>query len=405
MQRTGYINAVIPYIERHLGEELNPQTIAGRHFVSLSRLYRDFCAHTGHSIKEYIRKRRISNACEKIKCSDMPLSVIADESGCQTVQAFHKQFKSVVGLTPLAYRGSDAYYCFYPFSPGEISVAVKVSAESIPECTTTRFYDSRLVGIEDRAIASLGEINGRVFGRNGKQTGNRFCYEIMLPVRVLAPGIPISYATCTVNYNEREIDGGWNYLYNTWLPASMFEQTSDAYFEEYLFRNGKPHRLKLYLPVKKRGTVRHITISRFPERAFLVARESGKDAERRASEIVMSFARQRFPLIAGSARRFYVCRYDDICECGVECPPGLVLPAGSGVAVLCLPPGRYAVLSDDCLGDTSVGVAKIDSWLKSNAISCENGPVFAVYETVSGLFDPENIRLSLQKQLEIDRNG
>ena len=79
-----YINAVLPYIEGNLYEELNPENIADRHFISRSQLYRDFYACTGHSVKEYIRKRRISNACEKIKCSDMPLSIIADESGCQT---------------------------------------------------------------------------------------------------------------------------------------------------------------------------------------------------------------------------------------------------------------------------------------------------------------------------------
>ena len=79
-----YISTVLPYIERHLTEDLNPENIADRHFISRSQLYRGFYACTGHSVKEYIRKRRISNACEKIKCSDMPLSIIADESGLQT---------------------------------------------------------------------------------------------------------------------------------------------------------------------------------------------------------------------------------------------------------------------------------------------------------------------------------
>jgi len=174
-----YINAVLPYIERHLADELNPENIAGRHFVSRSQLYRDFYACTGHSVKEYIRKRRISNACEKIKCSDMPLSIIADGSGCQTQQAFHKLFKSIVGMTPLEYQQGDTYFYFYPFTINEISLAVKVGTETIPKCATTRFYDSCLTGIEDRAIASLGEIKSRVFGRNGKQIGSQLCYEIM----------------------------------------------------------------------------------------------------------------------------------------------------------------------------------------------------------------------------------
>ena len=179
MNNSNYINDVLEYIEKCLSDDMNPETIAGQHFVSLSRLYRDFYAYTGHSVKEYIRKRRISNACEKIKYSDMPLAIIADESGYHTQQAFHKQFKSIVGMTPLAYQQGGSYFYFYPFKVNEISLAVKVGAETIPECIVTRFYDPVLSDIEDKAIAALGGIKGRVFGRNGKQIGSKFCYEIM----------------------------------------------------------------------------------------------------------------------------------------------------------------------------------------------------------------------------------
>ena len=145
-----YIQPVLSYIEHNLITELNPENIAGQHFISVSQLYRDFYACTGHSVKEYIRKRRISNACEKIKCSDMPLAIVAEESGYHTQQAFHKQFKSIVGMTPLEYQQGDTYFYFYPFTINEISLAVKVGTETIPECTTARFYDSCLIGIEDK---------------------------------------------------------------------------------------------------------------------------------------------------------------------------------------------------------------------------------------------------------------
>ena len=131
-EKQRYLQAVLAYIEAHINEELTPEGIAGRHFLSLSRLYRDFNAYTGHSVKAYIRQRRISNACVKVKCSDLPLAVIADESGCQTQQAFHKLFKSIVGRTPLEYRQGDTHFFFYPFAMGGISLAVKVGTESIP---------------------------------------------------------------------------------------------------------------------------------------------------------------------------------------------------------------------------------------------------------------------------------
>ena len=398
-----YINAVLPYVERHLTDDLNPETIAERHFISRSQLYRDFYACTGHSVKEYIRKRRISNACERIKCSDMPLSIIADESGCGTQQAFHKLFKSIVGMTPLEYNRGDTFFYFYPFAINEISLAVKVGTETIPECATTRFYDSCLIGIEDRAIASLGEIKGRVFGRNGKQIGSQFCYEVM--TEQPGAGKTDLYATCVVNYNEPEINDGWNYLYNIWLSASMFEESGDGYFEEYIFGNGKPRKLKLYLPVKKRKAEQHIMIAPVPEMTFVIAQGQGYNAERKASEKVMAFLQEHHPLLIRNAQRFYVSAYDDICECGVECGDGFKLPSNNGLEIKRFPAGQYAVLPDDRLGDMHMGAAKMDLWLQNNSIAHENEPVFAVYETLNGKYDNENVRMKIYKRLKFDTNG
>ncbi|MEN6314771.1 MAG: helix-turn-helix domain-containing protein [Clostridiaceae bacterium] len=421
IDRFRYIDAVLPYIEKHLSDELNPENIAKRYFVSLSQLYRDFYACTGHSVKEYIRKRRISNACEKIKSLELPLAIIADESGLQTQQAFNKLFKSVVGMTPMEYRQGDTYFYFYPFDMSEISLAVKVGTEFIPECKTTRFYDSCLIGIENKAIISLGQIAGRVFGRNGKQTGSQFCYEVMTEQAGNTAGVGKTdlYATCVVNYNESAINDGWNYLYNTWLSASMFEESGNAYFEEYIFQNGSPgrmgeqqakvatspHKLKLYLPVKKRKKEQHISISFTSEMVFVIARERGYNAERKASEKVMTYLREYHPLIIRTAQKFYVCAYDNVCECGIECGSGFKLPNNSGLEIMRIPAGRYAVLPDDRLGDISMGAARIDLWLQNNSIAHENEPVFALYETLDGKYDNEHIRMRLYKRLKNDKNG
>lgn len=409
LDKLRYIRDVLPYIEKHLAEELGPERIASRHFVSTSQLYRDFYACTGHSVKEYIRKRRISNACEKIKSSDLPLVIIAGESGYGTQQAFNKLFKSVVGMTPMEYRQGDTYFYFYPFDMSEISLAVKVGTEFIPECKITRFYDSCLIGIEDKAIGSLGQIAGRVFGRNGKQIGNQFCYEVTTEQAGNTAGVGKTdlYATCVVNYNEPEINDGWNYLYNTWLAASMFEESGNAYFEEYIFQSGSkggsclPAKLKLYLPVKKRKKEQHIAITFISEMSFVIARESGYNAERKASEKVMAYLQEHHPLLIRNAQKFYVCAYDNICECGIECGDGFKLPNDSGLEIMRIPAGRYAALPDDRLGDIRMAAAKIDLWLMNNAISHENTPAFAVYETSNGKYDSENIRMKLYKQLKI----
>ncbi|MCL2433545.1 MAG: GyrI-like domain-containing protein, partial [Clostridia bacterium] len=278
--------------------------------------------------------------------------------------------------------------------------SVKVNTEAIPAWETTCYYDSRLIGIEDRAITSLGEVKGRIFGRNGKQKGNRFCY--MLMTETDGPAATGLYATCTVNYNEDEINRGWNYLYNIWLSASMFEEAAGDYFEEYLIQNGQPRRLKLYLPVQKRRAGQHIMIATESEMHFITAQEQGPGAERWASKRLMAFLQERHPLMIRNARRFYVCFDDNLCTCGMECGGSFKLPENSGLQITRTTPGRYALLPYVRLGDLSVGREKINSWLYMNNIAHENTPVFAVYETLDGRYDTESISMRLYKLLRAD---
>jgi hypothetical protein len=59
----------------------------------------------------------------------------------------------------------------------------------------------------------------------------------------------------------------------------MFEYTGKPYFEEYILRNGKPTKLKLYLPIKKRNTETKINVIKNPGLRFITAKAEGFDAE------------------------------------------------------------------------------------------------------------------------------
>jgi AraC-like DNA-binding protein/DNA gyrase inhibitor GyrI len=430
-------SSVIDAIENDLSSEINLETLAKRHFISLRQLHRDFYSLTGHSVGEYIRLRRISNACAKIKASTLSLDVIAGESGYETQQAFHKQFKNVVGLTPLAYKKSDCYFCFYPMTKEETPVVVRVGEEKIPPLDVTRYYDTQLIGIEDRALASLGsktrcinewtdkdkvnvlrkddqpneglidrniKLNGRIFGRHGKQNGSRFCYEVLMSCQ--GEGRSVLCATTTVPYIEETINNAWNYLYNSWLPGSMFEQADEGYFEEYFFHREKnlgdrtTHKIKLYLPIVKRRDAQHIVISERKESSYIIAKECGEDAERRASERVLLFLRKHYPLLLHNARQFYVQEEGGLYACGVACPSGLLLPQGSCLEMKILPAGRYAVLSGGCLGDTVVGEVKMRAWLKNNSISYTDEPMFAIYESQNGRLDEESVTMTLMQLMD-----
>ena len=93
------------------------------------------------------------------------------------------------------------------------------------------------------------------------------------------------------------------------------------------------------------------------------------------------------------------------CVCGVECGDNLKLPDDNNLEIFHISSGNYSVLPDDCFGDISIGRSKMELWLQNNSIAHENTPVFAVYETLDGKFDNDNIRLKLYKKLKNDKNG
>ena len=72
-----YMHNLFRYIENNISADLDTALLSSVGFVSRDKLYHDFYNISGHSVKEYVRKRRLSNALALIKTSDMGLTNIA----------------------------------------------------------------------------------------------------------------------------------------------------------------------------------------------------------------------------------------------------------------------------------------------------------------------------------------
>lgn len=435
-KRFDYLNKITDYIERHMNDEIDLKAVAGEGAVSLMQLYRDFYAYTGHSVKEYIRKRRLSNACAMIKHTGAPLVDIALSNGYETQQAFNKHFKNVLGVTPVEYKNGGTHFFFYPQGRENISLPVRVETEAIPEAVVCKYYSAQLKGIENRAVSvlmdvierhgapSCGEV--RLFGREGGQRRHAFCYELLF-----SPGENIGawqeilyksgfhevsasgrtegvFASCTVRNSEQAIADGWDYLYNSWLNNSMFEPDDRGYFEEYCLRGRMPVKLKLFLPVRRKTNYRTVTVGEMPERTFVVARRTGPDAERVASEYVISFLKERYPSIINEAVRFYIACSGDECECGVELgndASDISLPASGGVGIVRYPGCMYARLDDNCCADAGLHVSELERWLAQNGLSYGRQKIFTVYEAENGSFETADIKMTVFAPVKIVKKG
>lgn len=307
MESKLYLQKVINKIEKNITKKISIEQLSSECYISPRQLYRDFYSLTGHTINEYIRKRRLSKALSLLKHSNMSITDIAYSCGYSSHQALCKAVKSTVFFTPNEYRNCDDTY-YFPLCDEKQIRKISVENKTIPKMISIKYYYSQLLDIENRAIYYLQSVlptyNGKLFGRNGHQQGNKFYYELFIEYDekhinkidksdfkelTILSSYKAVFAQTAVNNIMQDINEAWDFLYGHWLKNSMFEIDNIPYFEEYIVKNNKIKQLVLHIPVKPRENFRKINIQYFEERLFITASQKGINAEKSASNIVVDF--------------------------------------------------------------------------------------------------------------------
>jgi len=383
-------------LEHNIAENLSVEHLAGAAPLSRSQLYRDFYSVTGHTVSEYIRRRRLSNALTLIKTSQLPLVDIACQCGFSSQQALNRAVRQAVGMTPLAYKNSEAWYFFPPYT-GSALFQVSVKQESIPSTQCLRYYDSRLLGLENRALdwllASRPGYRGRIFGRNGAQKGSKLCYELYIESDDAdQPAVTGLFAQTTCPNTEDKINAAWDYLYLTWLAGSMFGRSGQPYFEEYLFKNGRPAKLRLFLPLQKRADAANITLETDPALRFVVA---AAKTEKAAAGAVMKFLKERHPHIVQGASEFYLQQNAEGYTCGIAVDESVT------EHTLTPGPGHYLVLHSAVMGEYDGLCRHLLTFAGNNGMQARREGCFAVYDAQGGY---ENLGMKVYCRVKLTRD-
>lgn len=102
------ISESITYIESRLPDNPNIDELAGQIFFSKTHYQRLFHAIVGEPVMEYIKKRRLEQACQALCQSETAVLDIALEHGYASHEGFTRAFKAVYGITPTQYRKKHA---------------------------------------------------------------------------------------------------------------------------------------------------------------------------------------------------------------------------------------------------------------------------------------------------------
>lgn len=407
--KLSYTRALIEYVEEHLSEDINAESLARAGFVSRAKLYRDFYNIAGHSIKEYVRKRRLSNALALVKRSDFPLADIAYLCGYSSQQEFHRLVQRKLHMTPMEYRKSDRFY-YFPPCRGTGVFDVSVERVTVPGLSCFYFYAAKLKDIENCAMKAFFDrmpgYTGRIFGRNGKQRGNKFCYELYVPAEegwaeqlegIFEAGRQINshtglFAMTIVKNQEGLINAAWEYLDKTWLTHSMYQYGEGGYFEEYLFRDGKTCKLRLYLPVMPKKEYPRIRLAALEQQVVMTAEAKGSNAEQRAANAVLEYVANYDFHVLKDINRFYARQLPDGFVYGIF-TEGLAACQEEGtVKRKEIPQGIYILLEGETAGGYDIFKEIITSFAAENSLRIDEREIFGVYHTEYGFRNP---RLSL----------
>lgn len=109
-ERIKIIIAAIDYIESHLHEKPDLETIAGALHYSKYHLHRMFTDMVGFTIQSYTLRRRLTEAAKLLVFSDQSILEIALASGYESQQSFTDSFRAMYKKAPNQYREEAAFY-------------------------------------------------------------------------------------------------------------------------------------------------------------------------------------------------------------------------------------------------------------------------------------------------------
>ncbi|WP_079914340.1 helix-turn-helix domain-containing protein [Paenibacillus sp. 32352] len=314
------VQRAIDYIEERLDQELDLTCIAEEAYLSVAQLYRVFYALTGHPVKDYIRKRRISVAAHQLRNTDRTVEELAWESGFESYHSFAKVFKKIVGLTPASYRKAELFFSFEPIRlHDQISYTEdREQTERFPDVKVIRLLPGKMYsylhiadheeGMENEAFRIVGRLLSthevtrdvksklRIFGHNVELTGKgqprKYGYKVLIAdtadqtMEDAFTGEPFAGGLYAVRRIPaacpKTVQDAWDRLLSEWLPKSTFDIGTHQYIEEFIAYNDKVTRMNLYLPVQRKLHPEPIEIVELGEIKAFFCRGDGAEAQKAA---------------------------------------------------------------------------------------------------------------------------
>ncbi|ERJ13226.1 AraC family transcriptional regulator [Haloplasma contractile] len=288
------IQKSIHYIENRLDQSLDLKQVSKEAYMSIANFYRLFFSLVGHTVKEYIRLRRMSNAVTEIKTKDEKIINIAMKYGFSNHASFTKSFKQIIGVNPTTFRDRNMEWSFDQINLLDQYYDISENVESLDEypdikvlkeiqpmkvayyCFYGKHPEYQAFKVMNTWLKNsqldIEKDRIRIFGFNNPSpeciTDEVYGYEVWITIpeylnitdskvktKTVQGGL---YAVCGVKnlvFNGGEskvITDAWRRLWS-WLKVSKYKYGSHQWLEEHLKFDDlciPSEGMDLYLPIE-----------------------------------------------------------------------------------------------------------------------------------------------------------
>ena len=271
----------IDYIEDNLKSKLPLKIVASKAYMSIANFYRLFYAFTGHNVKDYIRRRRLSSASVELLEKHTKIIDISLQYQFNSPESFSRAFKREFGKNPADFRKAGKPIQTFErmnimennflLSPEELEQYpdIKIIKELPPMevayyvgCGYNAEYDSLKVLFKWVKDNHLNKKGFRIFGFDNGKIGEEHEYETWFAFSedisqyqnsqvIIKSFTGGKYAVMSTRLEQ--IESSWDRFFR-WLKNSRYEYGPYQYLEEHLPDNNEEingkTRMDLYMPIQ-----------------------------------------------------------------------------------------------------------------------------------------------------------
>jgi AraC family transcriptional regulator len=282
------LNEAMRYIENSLLQDLNVNQIFKTAGCSEYHFRRVFSFLAGMPLGEYVRRRRLAVAAEKIRSGNERVIDLALACGYESPEAFSKAFHSMHGLTPSEVKRGETNIKAFP--PMTFQLIIRGGIEMDYRIVSKDAF--QIVGFKKRVTMVFEGVNPQISSLAEKLTP-----DMIAELKGLSNVEPFGILSVSANFEERTVQGSeldqfigvattkaaprrydvltvaasdwavfnavgtfptavqetWARIYSEWLPSSGYELTGGAelLWNESPDTTKQDYHSEIRIPIKK----------------------------------------------------------------------------------------------------------------------------------------------------------